>query len=269
MGEAIETTQALYPKLLDAKPDLLFMLKCRQFVEMVNGTDSEVRGGNISTLNNVHSGHTRSPKSYYSSDGSNRSSPAHSPHPYTRSGTPPSSQHQYSVHFSQQASQQQMHHHRTSAAPECNSPSRSSGKNASSHPHQYSQQQHHHHNSSYNNSSDAGMQNNHPYNYSRIGEEEALLNSNNAMTGGDHITLNGGLGGSRLIDNEEMDLSDEDEHSNIHTNGNHHVNGNSVHDDDEEMGMLLFFLVLFCTLLGTFLLCSHRKGLQSNTCKTI
>ncbi|XP_057190560.1 ran-binding protein 9 [Triplophysa rosa] len=43
MGEAIETTQQLYPNLLEISPDLLFMLKVRQFIEMVNGTDSEVR----------------------------------------------------------------------------------------------------------------------------------------------------------------------------------------------------------------------------------
>uniref|UniRef100_A0A2L2Y2S2 Ran-binding protein 9 n=2 Tax=Parasteatoda tepidariorum TaxID=114398 RepID=A0A2L2Y2S2_PARTP len=43
MGEAIQTTQNLYPGLLEQNPNLLFMLKCRQFIEMVNGTDSEVR----------------------------------------------------------------------------------------------------------------------------------------------------------------------------------------------------------------------------------
>uniref|UniRef100_A0A646QHE9 Ran-binding protein n=1 Tax=Hemiscolopendra marginata TaxID=943146 RepID=A0A646QHE9_9MYRI len=43
MGEAIDTTQKLYPGLLERNFNLLFMLKCRQFVEMVNGTDSEVR----------------------------------------------------------------------------------------------------------------------------------------------------------------------------------------------------------------------------------
>ncbi|XP_033959774.1 ran-binding protein 9 isoform X3 [Pseudochaenichthys georgianus] len=43
MGEAIETTTQLYPTLLERNPDLLFMLKVRQFIEMVNGTDSEVR----------------------------------------------------------------------------------------------------------------------------------------------------------------------------------------------------------------------------------
>ncbi|KAG7488797.1 hypothetical protein MATL_G00038260 [Megalops atlanticus] len=73
MGEAIETTQQLYPSLLERNPDLLFMLKVRQFIEMVNGTDSEVRclGG-------------RSPKSQDSYPGSPRPfgsptlSPSHS-----------------------------------------------------------------------------------------------------------------------------------------------------------------------------------------------
>ncbi|XP_049603728.1 ran-binding protein 9 [Syngnathus scovelli] len=68
MGEAIETTQQLYPTLLERNPDLLFMLKVRQFIEMVNGTDSEVRclGG-------------RSPKSQDSYPSSPRTfgSPAH------------------------------------------------------------------------------------------------------------------------------------------------------------------------------------------------
>ncbi|MEE6464919.1 hypothetical protein FKM82_006404 [Ascaphus truei] len=43
MGEAIETTQQLYPSLLEKDPNLFFTLKVRQFIEMVNGTDSEVR----------------------------------------------------------------------------------------------------------------------------------------------------------------------------------------------------------------------------------
>ncbi|XP_076322472.1 ran-binding protein 9-like isoform X2 [Tachypleus tridentatus] len=43
IGEATETTRKLYPGLLERNPNLLFLLKCRQFIEMVNGTDSEVR----------------------------------------------------------------------------------------------------------------------------------------------------------------------------------------------------------------------------------
>jgi hypothetical protein len=62
MGEAIETTQTLYPTLLDSRPNLLFLLKVRQFIEMVGGSDSEVR----STTN-------RSPKSQ------NSGSPSMSP----------------------------------------------------------------------------------------------------------------------------------------------------------------------------------------------
>lgn len=42
MGEAIDMTNKLYPGLLETNRNLLFKLKCRQFVEMVNGTDSEV-----------------------------------------------------------------------------------------------------------------------------------------------------------------------------------------------------------------------------------
>ncbi|XP_059048798.1 ran-binding protein 9 [Achroia grisella] len=41
IGEAIELTRRLYPGLLERDHDLLFLLKCRQFVEMVNGTDSQ------------------------------------------------------------------------------------------------------------------------------------------------------------------------------------------------------------------------------------
>ncbi|XP_041377161.1 ran-binding protein 9-like [Gigantopelta aegis] len=68
IGEAIEATQQLYPGLLERSPNLLFTLKCRQFIEMVNGTDSEVRGAAI-----------RSPKSCHNGNGSNRSSPNMSP----------------------------------------------------------------------------------------------------------------------------------------------------------------------------------------------
>ncbi|XP_029951928.1 ran-binding protein 10 [Salarias fasciatus] len=66
VGEAIEATQQLYPGLLERNPNLLFMLKCRQFVEMVNGTDSEVRCLTI-----------RSPKSQDSYPGSPSLSPRH------------------------------------------------------------------------------------------------------------------------------------------------------------------------------------------------
>ncbi|KAK0078037.1 hypothetical protein PV325_003124, partial [Microctonus aethiopoides] len=42
MGEAIDLTSRLYPGLLERDANLMFALKCRQFVEMVNGSDSEV-----------------------------------------------------------------------------------------------------------------------------------------------------------------------------------------------------------------------------------
>lgn len=41
LGQAIDITSKLYPGLLEGNSNLLFALKCRQFVEMVNGTDSE------------------------------------------------------------------------------------------------------------------------------------------------------------------------------------------------------------------------------------
>ena len=43
IGEAIETTDQFFPGLLAKNPNLLFLLKVRQFIEMINGTDSEVR----------------------------------------------------------------------------------------------------------------------------------------------------------------------------------------------------------------------------------
>lgn len=43
IGQAIEQTQRAYPGLLESNQNLMFMLKCRQFVEMVNGSDLDVR----------------------------------------------------------------------------------------------------------------------------------------------------------------------------------------------------------------------------------
>lgn len=40
MGQAIEQTMHSYPGLLESNENLLFMLKCRQFIEMVNGSDT-------------------------------------------------------------------------------------------------------------------------------------------------------------------------------------------------------------------------------------
>ena len=71
-----------------------------------------------------------------------------------------------------------------------------------------------------------------------------MNSANNAVTS-EHVTLqNGSNGGSRLIESEDMDLSDEEEHSSTLSNGNSHVNGNSHIDEDEEMGMLLLYLLL-------------------------
>ncbi|XP_046969834.1 ran-binding protein 9 isoform X3 [Vanessa cardui] len=41
IGDAIEAARRLYPGLLERDHELLLLLKCRQFVEMVNGSDSE------------------------------------------------------------------------------------------------------------------------------------------------------------------------------------------------------------------------------------
>ncbi|XP_066923576.1 ran-binding protein 9-like [Clytia hemisphaerica] len=43
ISEAIDAIQTLYPGLLDQNSDLFFKLKCRQFIEMVNGCDGEVK----------------------------------------------------------------------------------------------------------------------------------------------------------------------------------------------------------------------------------
>jgi len=69
LGEAIELTDQLYPGLLEHNANLLFMLKCRQFIEIVNGSDP---GSSCST---------RSPSvgGSRSCSGSARSSPVASP----------------------------------------------------------------------------------------------------------------------------------------------------------------------------------------------
>lgn len=75
MGEAIETTSRLYPGLLEHNRNLLFMLKCRQFVEMVNGSDSEVRStsrphfSSTTCTSNMHTSVIQSTKSF---SGNNR-----------------------------------------------------------------------------------------------------------------------------------------------------------------------------------------------------
>ncbi|XP_061720462.1 ran-binding protein 10 isoform X2 [Cydia pomonella] len=44
IGEAVELTRRLYPGLLEREKELLFLLQCRQFVEMVNGTEQGEAG---------------------------------------------------------------------------------------------------------------------------------------------------------------------------------------------------------------------------------
>lgn len=41
VSSAMEAIESLYPQLFEQNPDLLFMLKCRQFIEMLAGSDSE------------------------------------------------------------------------------------------------------------------------------------------------------------------------------------------------------------------------------------
>ncbi|XP_033125383.1 ran-binding protein 9-like [Anneissia japonica] len=84
MGEAIDETNRLYPGLLEENPDLMFMLKCRQFVEMVNGSDSEIRN-------------LRHPRSRPTS---RQSSPAMSPHRNSISSPHRSSHSSYMDHTS-------------------------------------------------------------------------------------------------------------------------------------------------------------------------
>ncbi|XP_058054146.1 ran-binding protein 9 [Anopheles bellator] len=63
MGQAIEQTIRLYPGLLESNQNLLFMLKCRQFIEMVNGSDFEL-GTPSSRTSPVQTSVIQSTKSY-------------------------------------------------------------------------------------------------------------------------------------------------------------------------------------------------------------
>ncbi|KAL5290178.1 RANBP10 family protein [Megaselia abdita] len=51
MGQAIEHTLRSYPGLLENNKNLLFMLKCRQFIEMVNGSDVESNSSSKTSSN--------------------------------------------------------------------------------------------------------------------------------------------------------------------------------------------------------------------------
>lgn len=71
VGEAIELTDQLYPGLLEHNANLLFMLKCRQFIEIVNGTDSGICSYPATRSPSIAGSRSRS--------GSARSSPVASP----------------------------------------------------------------------------------------------------------------------------------------------------------------------------------------------
>lgn len=53
MSQAIENTVRAFPGLLENNKNLLFALKCRQFIEMINGADIEVSTKLFSIFNNV------------------------------------------------------------------------------------------------------------------------------------------------------------------------------------------------------------------------
>lgn len=50
IGEAISQTQKLYPALLEHNTELLFILQCRQFIEIVNGTVGETAPADVRPL---------------------------------------------------------------------------------------------------------------------------------------------------------------------------------------------------------------------------
>lgn len=53
MSQAIENTVRAFPGLLENNKNLLFALKCRQFIEMINGADIEVSTKKYSVFLNV------------------------------------------------------------------------------------------------------------------------------------------------------------------------------------------------------------------------
>lgn len=50
IGQAIDLTNKCFSGLLESNPNLLFMLKCRQFVEMVNGSDLDATSPQTSVI---------------------------------------------------------------------------------------------------------------------------------------------------------------------------------------------------------------------------
>ena len=89
IGEAIQVTQKLYPGLLEDNQDLLFRLKCQQFVEMILGNDSASTDF-CSPLSPSHSvSRSHSSLSSHSSHQSLRcGSQPSSPHPVTENMSP-------------------------------------------------------------------------------------------------------------------------------------------------------------------------------------
>jgi len=85
--DAIEKTKELFPTLLNNK-NLLFVLKVRQFIEMINGTESEISSPSTSShitnsLSLKHKHHSNSPS--YKKHSSRSSSPITKPNTSSRS----------------------------------------------------------------------------------------------------------------------------------------------------------------------------------------
>ena len=93
ISEAIRTTQTLYPGVLESKPELLFQLKCRQFVEMIAGTDSD------GTMTDAGSG-MGSPVGVSGARSHASVSPTHSSRPSSCLGSQPGSPHMVSDQLS-------------------------------------------------------------------------------------------------------------------------------------------------------------------------
>lgn len=65
--DAIEKTRELFPTLLN-DTQLLFVLKVRQFIEMVNGTESEIRRESVSSPSNSSQSHTTSHSNHHTNN---------------------------------------------------------------------------------------------------------------------------------------------------------------------------------------------------------
>lgn len=211
MGEAIETTQQLYPGLLERNTNLLFMLKCRQFIEMVNGTDSEVRGAAL-----------RSPRSQHG--GSNRSSPSRSPIHYTHAPRVSNlgSQGSHSGNTSPNRSKTLKSHSNFQPYPQTTSSSSNASTNSTS--------------TTQNSNSVVNNANS----QSDL-KEEHLNAANTANSNANSVVMNGS--DSRLIEDVEMLDGIAPEGNNVVTNGNsangQYMNGSSAVDhQDEDMGNL-------------------------------